>query len=141
VSKASIQTWHARLGHVNKDYIKRTAAAAEGIEITTDEGQPQAADCIDSRQIQNQATTFPPIPKAKQRSMQPLDLVHTDIAYALPETIHGAKYFLVLVDDYSRYTWAFPLTSRDSDEVLPILQTWLEQGAEPAGPQAEGSKS
>jgi len=39
VSKAGIQTWHARLGHVNKDYIKRTAGAAEGIEITTDEGR------------------------------------------------------------------------------------------------------
>jgi len=125
VSKASLQTWHTRLGHVNKEYIKRTAAVAEGIEITNHEGQPKAADCVDCVRFKIRQQHFPPIPKSRQKSSLPLDLVHSDIAYALPETTYGEKYFLVLVDDYTRYTWAYPLASRAAKEVFPILQDWL----------------
>jgi len=110
VSKASILTWHARLGHVNKDYIKRTAAGVEGIEITTDEGQPQAADCIVKykiRQIQynkirqnasntKSGNSIFPYTQSQATKHAAFISCTEDIAYALPETIHGAKYFLVL---------------------------------------------
>jgi transposase InsO family protein len=127
VSKASMDTWHTRLGHVNREYIRRTAKAAEGMEITSEHDAPKAADCVDCVKFKIRQQHFPPIPKSKQKSQMPLDLVHTDIAYALPETAHGDKYFLVLVDDYTRFTWAYPLTTRATEEVLPILQKWLNQ--------------
>jgi hypothetical protein len=54
--------------------------------------------------------------------VQCLDTGET-LFYAEP----GKKYFLVLVDDHTRYMWAYPLTSRETDEVLPVLQKWLNR--------------
>ena len=40
-------------------------------------------------------------------------MIHVDIwgPYSIP-SIHGHKYFLIIVDDYSRYTWIFPLKQK-----------------------------
>ena len=127
ISRASLQTWHTRLGHVNKDYIKRTADVADGMKITGDEGEPKAADCVDCVLFKIRQQHFPPIPESKRKSQKPLDLVHSDIAYALPETAYGEKYILVLVDDYTRFEWAYPLSNRTAEEVFPILQAWLNR--------------
>jgi len=37
--------------------------------------------------------------------------------------IHGHKYFLTIVDDYSRYTWVFPL--KQKSEVVKILEDFV----------------
>jgi len=38
-------------------------------------------------------------------------------------SIHGHKYFLTIVDDYSRYTWVFPL--KQKSEVVKILEDFV----------------
>jgi len=38
-------------------------------------------------------------------------------------SIHGYKYFLTIVDDYSRYTWVFPL--KQKSEVVKILKNFV----------------
>ena len=38
-------------------------------------------------------------------------------------SIHGQKYFLTIVDDYSRYTWVFPL--KQKSEVVKILENFV----------------
>jgi len=126
-SKASLSTWHKRLGHVNKDYVRRTAGATEGMIITSEEAEPKAADCVDCVRFKLKQQHFPPSSSREKQERQVLDLVHTDIAYALPETAKGEKYLLVLVDDASKHTWGFPLVTRSTDEILPILRTWLRQ--------------
>ena len=42
------------------------------------------------------------------KSKNCFDLIHVDVwgPYSL-SSIHGHKYFLTIVDDYSRYTWVF----------------------------------
>jgi hypothetical protein len=69
--------------------------------------------------------TFPASTNLAKALRGPLDLVHADIAYAMPETSQGYQYFIVLIDDYSRYIWVFALKSRATAELLPILKRWL----------------
>ena len=38
-------------------------------------------------------------------------------------SIHGHKYFLTIVDDYSRYTWVFPL--KQKSEVVKTLKNFV----------------
>ncbi|GJR22832.1 retrovirus-related pol polyprotein from transposon TNT 1-94 [Tanacetum coccineum] len=54
------------------------------------------------------------------RSKKRLDLLHIDLCGPMRiETINGKKYILVIVDDYSRYTWTLFLRSKDENpEVL-----------------------
>jgi len=51
-------------------------------------------------------------------------LIHVDIwgPYSKP-SIHGHKYFLTIVDDYSRYTWIFPL--KQKYEVVKVLENFV----------------
>jgi len=43
-----------------------------------------------------------------------LELVHTDIwGPASVKATSGAKYFILFLDDYSRYTWFYPLHTKD----------------------------
>ena len=46
-------------------------------------------------------------------------LIHSDVWGSSPITsIGGSRYFVVFVDDYSRYNWVFLMSSRD--ELLNI---------------------
>ena len=59
-------------------------------------------------------------PNAEQGSKRPLSLLHMDLCGPMRvQSIAGKKYVLVIVDDYSRYTWVFFLRSKDeASEVI-----------------------
>lgn len=42
-------------------------------------------------------------------SSSPLELLHSDIWMSPYESNSGFKYYLIFIDDYSRYTWFFPM--------------------------------
>nr|GEY95452.1 hypothetical protein [Tanacetum cinerariifolium] len=68
--------------------------------------------------------------KAKRKSFQTkttpsskrrLQLLHMDLRGPIRvESINGKKYVLVIVDDYSRYTWTHFLRSKDETPKVPI---------------------
>jgi hypothetical protein len=46
-------------------------------------------------------------------SFSPFDLVHFDVWGPMPiPTMGGSCYFVIFVDDYSRYTWLYLLQNR-----------------------------
>jgi transposase InsO family protein len=57
-------------------------------------------------------TPFPQ--QAKFRAEEPLELVHADLCGAItPPTPAGRRYFLLLVDDHSRFMWLVLLSTKD----------------------------
>ena len=47
------------------------------------------------------------------------ELIHFDIWGPSPvASICGSRYFVIFIDDYSRYSWIFPMKSRS--KILPI---------------------
>ncbi|GKB19658.1 retrovirus-related pol polyprotein from transposon TNT 1-94 [Tanacetum coccineum] len=66
------------------------------------------------------------VPSSKGR----LNLLHMDLCGPMRvASINGKKYILVIVDDYSRYTWTLFLRSKD--ETLKILHAYFkEEGIE-----------
>jgi len=65
-----------------------------------------------------------PFPLSASKSKKCFDLIHVDVwgLYSL-SSIHGHKYFLTIVDDYSRYTCVFPL--KQKSEVVNILEDFV----------------
>jgi len=65
-----------------------------------------------------------PFPLSASKSKKCFDLIYVEMwgAYSL-SSIHGHKYFLTIVGDYSRYTWVFPL--KQKYEVVKILEDFL----------------
>ena len=66
-----------------------------------------------------------PFPKAaKYRAADPLKLVHGDLCGPITPATHGGRrYFLLLVDDYSRYMWLQLLTGKsDAAEAIKCFR-------------------
>nr|GEX14036.1 Gag-Pol polyprotein [Tanacetum cinerariifolium] len=63
-----------------------------------------------------------PVPNSRQR----LHLLHMDLYGPMRiASINGKRYVLVIVDDYSRYTWVHFLTSKD--EAPEVIKTFLKR--------------
>ena len=64
-----------------------------------------------------------PFNKSDSFSSAPFDLIHFDIWGPAPvPTEGGSKYFVIFVDDFSRYTWIYLLHHRS--ELVSIYQTF-----------------
>lgn len=55
-------------------------------------------------------------------SVRPFELIHCDIwgPYKIASS-SSAKYFLTIVDDYSRFTWVFFMHHKSETQHLPIF--------------------
>ncbi|GJY89322.1 retrovirus-related pol polyprotein from transposon TNT 1-94 [Tanacetum coccineum] len=65
-------------------------------------------------------------PKTKNTNLEVLNTLHMDLCGPMRVlTINGEKYILVIVDDYSRFTWVKFLRSKD--ETLEVIIKFLKQ--------------
>ncbi|GJV69999.1 putative ribonuclease H-like domain-containing protein, partial [Tanacetum coccineum] len=114
--------WHQRLSHLNFDTINDLAKN----DLVT--GLPKFKYhkehlCPSCEQGKSKRASHPPkpVPNSKQR----LHLLHMDLCGPMRiASINGKRYVLVIVDDYSRYTWVHFLRSKD--EVRSELKTFPE---------------
>ncbi|GJV56131.1 retrovirus-related pol polyprotein from transposon TNT 1-94 [Tanacetum coccineum] len=118
--------WHRRLSHLNFDYI--TLLSKKDIVI----GLPKLKYvkdqlCLSYEMSKEKRNSFKSkvVPSSKGR----LNLLHMDLCGPMRvASINGKKYILVIVDDYSRYTWTLFLQSKDeTPEVLKDFLTMIQR--------------
>ena len=102
--------WHGRYGHLHFRALNNLSSKAmvRGIpEIK------HVHELCDGCAIGKQHRT--PFPRATAfRAEHALELVHTDLCGPVtPPTAGGKKYFLLIVDDYSRYMWLELIRTKD----------------------------
>nr|GEV14396.1 hypothetical protein [Tanacetum cinerariifolium] len=113
--------WHQRLSHLNFDYIN--LFSKKNVVI----GLPKL------KYVKDQLCSSCKVSKAKRSSFKTksipsskgwLNLLHMDLCGPMRITsINEKKYILVIVDDYSRYTWTLFLRSKD--ETPKVLTDFL----------------
>lgn len=102
--------WHARYGHLNFDALHKLARKNMVVGLPQIDHIEQICDgCLIGKQRRK------PFPgTATFRAEQPLALLHADLCGPVtPPTPAGNRYFLLVVDDYSRYMWIVLLKSKD----------------------------
>jgi hypothetical protein len=102
--------WHAHFGHINFEALRKMGreGLVRGLPILSQVDQVCEA-CLAGK---HRRTPFPH--QAMRLAMKPLELVHGDICSPIsPITPSGNRYFLLLVDDYSRYMWVVLLPTKD----------------------------
>ncbi|CAI7794256.1 unnamed protein product [Closterium sp. NIES-54] len=114
-------TAHRRLGHVAMPLLKQLEkdGGVKGLKLN---GQP----CEDNCEIclLSKFTRFP-VHSVTGRSKKHFELVHMDLVGPLPVQGHkGERYFLTIVDDWSRLMWAYPLKQKDH-AASTIKEDWL----------------
>lgn len=103
------QMWHRRLGHVNqKDLIKMRKGAVEGMSCEGNIKLEKCIACCEGKQ------TRLPFPDHGSKATAVLELIHADICGPMEvKSIGGAKYCLILKDDYSNMCYVRFLKSKE----------------------------
>ncbi|GJU63830.1 retrovirus-related pol polyprotein from transposon TNT 1-94 [Tanacetum coccineum] len=117
--------WHRRLSHLNFDYInllskKDVVIGLPKLKYVKD----QLCSSCEVSKAKRSSFKTKTVPSSKGR----LNLLHMDLCGPLRvASINGKKYILVIVDDYSRYTWTLFLRSKDeTPEVLKDFLTMIQ---------------
>ncbi|KAL6621206.1 hypothetical protein ACP70R_033638 [Stipagrostis hirtigluma subsp. patula] len=101
--------WHDRLGHISFDSMRRMAKQDMVRGMPELDHVDQLCDvCVTTKQ---RRAPFPK--KSSYRARNPLDLIHGDVCGPItPATPGGRRYFLLLVDDHSRYMWVVLMSGK-----------------------------
>nr|GEV13511.1 uncharacterized mitochondrial protein AtMg00810-like [Tanacetum cinerariifolium] len=109
--------WHQRLSHLNVTTINNLVNnnLVQGLPKMKFEKDHLCSACEQGKIHRKQHKS-----KMAFASNKPLYLLHIDLCGPIRvESINGKRYVLVVVDDYSRYTWVFFLHSKDeASEVI-----------------------
>ncbi|CAI7856685.1 unnamed protein product [Closterium sp. NIES-54] len=116
--------WHRRLGHPSLPYLRgmHSRLLVSGLPRSLPPLPPSPAPsylpCVKGRQrAAPHSSSFPP-------TTAPLQTLHMDVWG--PACVSGKgreRYFLLVVDDYTRYTTVFPLRSKG--QVVDVLIPWI----------------
>ncbi|CAI7798924.1 unnamed protein product [Closterium sp. NIES-54] len=116
--------WHHRLGHPSLPCLRGMASRAlvSGLPRSLPPlplgPAPTCVPCVEGRQRATpHSSSYPP-------TEAPLQTLHMDVLGPAPVRGQGhERYFLLIVDNYSRYTTVFPLRSKG--EVPGVLIDWI----------------
>ncbi|CAI7901442.1 unnamed protein product [Closterium sp. NIES-54] len=116
--------WHHRLGHPSLPRLRGMASRVlvsglpRSLPPLPPRPAPTCVPCVEGRQrAAPHSSEFPP-------TEAPLQTLHMDVWG--PARVRGQgheRYFLLVVDDYSRYTTVFPLRSKGA--VTEVLIHWI----------------
>ncbi|CAI7883067.1 unnamed protein product [Closterium sp. NIES-54] len=116
--------WHHRLGHPSLPRLRGMASRVlvsglpRSLPPLPSGPTPTCVPCVEGRQrAAPHSSAFPP-------TEAPLQTLHMDVWG--PARVRGQgheRYFLLVVDDYSRYTTVFPLCSKG--DVAEVLIDWI----------------
>ncbi|GJX55112.1 retrovirus-related pol polyprotein from transposon TNT 1-94 [Tanacetum coccineum] len=115
--------WHRRLNHLNFGTINDLARKdlVRGLPRLKFEKDHLCFVCQLGKSKKHTYT-----PKAENTNLKVLHTLHRDLCGPIRvQTINGKKYILVIVDDYSRFTWVKFL--RWKDETTEIVINFLKQ--------------
>ena len=116
----SLDLAHRRLGHISKKLVKKlvkgmsTSINLKGMDAYehTDE---RCDECIAS---QMKAKPFPLRQPPKRKTTRPFKIIYMDLLTRPEDALNSYyKYLLVIVDDYTRYSWVYRLKSKHIDHV------------------------
>ncbi|GJT38014.1 retrovirus-related pol polyprotein from transposon TNT 1-94 [Tanacetum coccineum] len=122
-SKSKSWLWHRRLNHLNFGTINDLARKdlVRGLPRLKFEKDHLCSAC----QL-GKSKKFSHRPKSENTNMEVLHTLHMDLCGPMRvESIKGKKYILVIVDDYSRFTWVKFLRSKD--ETPEFVTNFLKQ--------------
>ncbi|GJX84942.1 retrovirus-related pol polyprotein from transposon TNT 1-94 [Tanacetum coccineum] len=124
-SKNKSWLWHRRLNHLNFGTINELARKdlVRGLPRLKFEKDHLCSACQLGKRKKHTHK-----PKTENTNLEVLNTLHMDLCGPMRvQTINGKKYILVIVDDYSRFTWVKFLRSKDETPET-VLRTPQQNG-------------
>jgi len=119
----SIDVWHRRLAHLNYANLKVILDSDKKTKTHTPWEMPGLCEtCVKTKQqhvIRMKST----------RSSTPFELVHSDLCGPMNRSIGGAQFYIIYVDDCTRYTEVYFLITKSADVIsakFQEYQAWIK---------------
>ncbi|GKB63551.1 retrovirus-related pol polyprotein from transposon TNT 1-94 [Tanacetum coccineum] len=127
-SKTKSWLWHRRLSHLNFGAINHLArhGLVRGLPKLKFEKDHLCSACA-----MGKSKKKPHKPKSEDTNQEKLYLLHMDLYGPMRvASVNGKKYILVIVDDYSQFTWVKCLRSKDEapDFIIKFLKMIQQNG-------------
>ena len=109
--------WHRRMNHLNPEKIRnlhKVTTLSSPIKVPSD------IDICDICCLTKMTNRLPK--KLAEHKDRMLALIQFDVAGPLPITARKNRYFLLIIDSYTRENWVICLQSRDG--AIPALKAW-----------------
>ncbi|GJR19096.1 retrovirus-related pol polyprotein from transposon TNT 1-94 [Tanacetum coccineum] len=121
-SKTKSWLWNRRLSYLNFGAINHLArhGLVRGLPKLKFEKEHLCSTCVIGKSKKK-----PPKPKSEDTNQEKLYLLHMNLYGPMRVTsVNGKKYILVIIDDYSRFTWVKFLRSKDEapDFIIKFLK-------------------
>ena len=104
--KASVSVWHSRLGHASlpivSQLLNKHSLPVEGLVNKMHFCEP--CQLGKGKQL--------PFKPSTRVSSFPLQLIHTDVWSCSTKSLSGCKYYVIFIDDFSRFSWLYPLQNK-----------------------------
>ncbi|GJR90347.1 hypothetical protein Tco_0214358 [Tanacetum coccineum] len=126
IAKATLDEpmlWHMRLGHINFKNINKLVKdnLVRGLPTKRFENDQTCVACLKGKQHRASCKS-----KVLNLITKPLFMLHMDLfGPTFVSSLMHKKYCLVVIDDYSRFTWVFFLTTKD--ETSEILKNFIKE--------------
>jgi hypothetical protein len=101
--KATFDVWHSRLGHPADPVVHR---------LVTSQSLPVSSTLVKSHlcsSCQLRKCKKLPFAESTRESTSPLQIIHSDVWSSPIISINGYQYYVIFIDDYSRFSWMYPL--------------------------------
>uniref|UniRef100_A0A2N9HKM9 Integrase catalytic domain-containing protein n=1 Tax=Fagus sylvatica TaxID=28930 RepID=A0A2N9HKM9_FAGSY len=102
---SSSQLWHNRLGHPQQSVVKHVLQ--NKLRLPVSNTTSLCIHCLEGKMHKL------PFPNSVSITSHPLEIVHSDVWGPAPITSNNeTRYYVTFVDDFTRFTWFFPLQSK-----------------------------
>jgi transposase InsO family protein len=119
--RTSLSSWHSRLGHPAFQVVRRLLSSLQ-LPVISNKSSESCTACLRSKSHQL------PFSHQHTRSTAPLQLLYTDVWGPSPLiSTTGFKFYVSFLDDFSRYSWVFPITCKsDVSTIFIQFQSYVE---------------
>ncbi|KAJ3501370.1 hypothetical protein NMY22_g18951 [Coprinellus aureogranulatus] len=117
-----INILHRRLGHASEQRIRRMVRKGQLSVVKTVVGKLHFCEPC----VLGKMKKLPFRPKARRETSAPFELIHTDLGGPVtPQTPSGFRYWMVFIDDYTRFPFICFL--RHKDEALGRIKHFYQE--------------
>jgi hypothetical protein len=113
---SSSSLWHHRLGHLGHAALSKLISS-HAISCNKHIDDHICHACQLGRHVRL------PFSVSNSRAVNPFDLIHCDLWTSPVVSVSGYKYYLVILDDCTHYTWTFPL--RLKSETFSVISNFF----------------
>lgn len=119
--KTTLTTWHSRLGHPSSPVLQSILSKFSIPVIHSQQKHLSCSECLINKSHKL------PFSQNSIVSTRPLEYIYSDLWTSPILSVDNYKYYLILIDHFTRYSWLYPLKRKsDVHTIFTVFKALVE---------------